>query len=81
MKQQVSVSNRALVQRINRKLRPDCEALKKARPRWWNELGDYYIVDYNRNWIVAKDVDIEDLGRELGVLQPHETMGADADAR
>ena len=81
------VSSRALIQRINRKLRSDDELLKKARPRsGWNELGDYYVVNFRMNWIAAKDVDIEELGRELGVLQPQERLllesavGVDANA-
>lgn len=72
---QIPVSSRALVQRINRKLRIDDEVLKKTRPNSvWNELGDYYILDFNRNRITAKDVDIEELGRELGVLHPQEEL-------
>jgi hypothetical protein len=30
------------------------------------DMGDYYIVDQRRNWIVTKHVDPEELGRELG---------------
>jgi hypothetical protein len=30
------------------------------------DMGDCYIVDQRRNWIVTKHVDPEELGRELG---------------
>ena len=37
-------------------------------------VGDYYVIDYRRNFVVQKDVDIEDLARELGVLKPWEEL-------
>lgn len=70
----VAVSERALIQRINRKLAPDLEQLKKNRSPG-NELGDYYVLDLNRNFVTAQNVDPEALGRELGVLAEWETVG------
>jgi hypothetical protein len=65
----VPVTERALFQRINRKLAHENEQLKTCRGgQWENELGRYYVVDLNRNSITASDVDPEALGRELGVL-------------
>ena len=65
----IPVSERALIQRINRKLKTDGEQLKKCRSdRWRGELGDYFILDVTRNAILHKDVDLEEWGRELGVL-------------
>jgi hypothetical protein len=44
---------RALIQRINRKLRHDCEMLKTARsPRVASNLGWYYILDWRRNLVL-----------------------------
>jgi len=61
-----SSSPSALVARINRKLAHEDQKLHKTRPRLgYNELGDYYIKDYNRNFIVDKNVDIERLARKL----------------
>ena len=71
----VPVTMRALVQRINRALAQDDEALKKTRgARAIQELGDYYVLDFNRNALVEKDVDPEEFGRELGVLQDYERL-------
>jgi hypothetical protein len=69
------VSMRAVIQRINRKLAPDLEGLKTTRGgRARLELGDYYVIDFNRNFILHKDVDPERMARELGVLQPWEEV-------
>lgn len=74
----VPVTMRALIQRINRRLTKDEEHLKSIRgERFRHELGDYYIVDLNRNAIVAKQVDPEELGRTLGVLRPFERVEED----
>ena len=71
----VPVSERALIQRINRKLRSNDEVLKTARggrAEW--DLGRYYVVDFNMNAVMQKDVDLESLGRELNALQKHEHL-------
>ena len=70
----VPVSLRALIARVNRKLRPDDERLKTARGRARSSVGDHYIVNFKRNWIVSKDVDPEAVGRELGVLEKWEVV-------
>ena len=69
------VSVRAVVQRINRKLKPSLKQLQKCRAgRYRQELGDYFIVDLNRNLIVATRVDLEVFGRELRVLDDWERV-------
>jgi hypothetical protein len=74
-KLKVSITYRALIQRINRKLAADDEQLKATRgDRWRSDLGDYYIVNVNRNNLVAQHVDPVELGRELGVLRPWEEV-------
>jgi hypothetical protein len=67
----LGVSARAVIQRINRKLKPDDEVLKAGRGRL---AGQYYIINFNRNWLVHEDVDLEALGRELGALEPWEKV-------
>lgn len=60
-----SSTTSALIARINRKLAHQDQKLHKTRPcTGYNELGDYYIKDYNRNFIVDKNVDIERLARK-----------------
>ncbi len=75
---QTPITMRALLQRINRHLAHDLEGVKKSRSaRAHQELGDYYIVDFNRNFILAGHVDPEALGRELEVLAPYERVAED----
>jgi hypothetical protein len=70
------VSARAVIQRINRKLRPDREKLRVTRSDLWRQdVGDYYVIDCAKNWITQKHVDPEELGRRLQVLQPWECIG------
>ena len=74
-KQKVAVSERAIFQRINRKLHQDGEMLKTSRSeRVEQQVGRYYVVDIRRNFIARRDVDLIALGRELGVLKPWEAV-------
>lgn len=69
-----TVSMKALIQRINRKLGAD-EKLRKSRSRAAkSDVGDFYIIDINRNVLMSTHVDPEELGRELGVLHQSETV-------
>ena len=73
----VPLSMRALVQRINRAIQQDCR-LKITRGRRAHlDLGDYYVLNIGRNWIVEKDVDPEELGRRLGCIEPYEYVVQD----
>ena len=75
----VMITERALVQRINRTLAKDDERLKKVKAgsRMDAEYGPYYRLDYRMNAVVEPGVDIESLGRKLGVLKPYEALAAD----
>jgi hypothetical protein len=74
-KQQIPVAERALIQRINRKLKPEGEQLRTARSQKVEQiLGRYHVVDVYRHCVVLQDVDIEAMGRELEVLKPFEKV-------
>ena len=67
----VPVSMRALVQRINRRLKVVGEVLKAARSeRVASSVGLFFIVRCNA--INTQHVDPEKLGREMGVLSAWE---------
>lgn len=71
----VKITERALFQRINRRLKQDNEQLRTARSTSVEQsVGQYFIVDLNRNAITTQYVDLEKLGRELGVIQPWEEL-------
>ncbi len=72
--EKVPVGERALAQRINRKLRHDDKALRKARGSWVHDLGDYYIIDVKRNVLLYSNCGLESLGQELGILKPWEKV-------
>jgi hypothetical protein len=71
----MQVTTRALVQRINRALESDSEALKIARTsRMVLDVGRYFVLNYRINAVTHKHVSPETFGRELGVLQPWEVV-------
>jgi hypothetical protein len=71
----LKVSEHAVAARVNRALRKQGEALKRPRSgRGFQELGQYYIVDTDSNFIVSTHVDIVDLAREMNVMAPYETV-------
>lgn len=84
--QKVPLTERALVQRINRKLAHEGEVLKKCRCAVCGNridgsahcnLGPYFIVDLSTNAVTNKEMDdLESLGNELKVIQPWEKLEA-----
>jgi hypothetical protein len=77
----VPVTMRALTQRINRKLKQDDQVLKAARTDQTRmDVGQFYIVDYSDSksgYVARHDVDLEELGRELGVLEQWESLSGE----
>ena len=72
-KLKLRVSKAALFARINRRLAQQDERLRVSRSeRARQDLGDYYIVDVRRNFLVGGHIDPVQLARELGVLQGYE---------
>lgn len=70
-----SVTTRALISRINRRLKRDDQMLctsRGARNRF--QLGEFFVMDWRHNFIVETHVELEALGRELGALAPHEQV-------
>lgn len=75
----VPVSERAVIQRINRALAPRGKKMCKTRgERAYLELGDYYVIDISRNRIVDQNIGLEAFARELGVLAPYERLDMEA---
>jgi hypothetical protein len=80
----VKITERALTQRINRRLQQDGEKLCAARSNSAREqLGRFYIVGTGKHaqpkravssGVVHTDVDLEKLAQKLGVIQPWEEL-------
>jgi hypothetical protein len=74
-KMKIPVSERALIARINRKLTHDGERLCQSRSAQTSaSVGEYFILDVMRNFISHQNVELENLAKELGVLQPYECL-------
>lgn len=73
-----TITFKALISRINRKLKPVFQRLRKNRSsRDWNYLGDFFIEDFRRNTVIDSHVDPKKIGREIGVLMPSERVRTD----
>jgi hypothetical protein len=84
--QKASVTERALFQRVDRKLKQqdNPEQLRTARTEQQREqLGRYFVVEAATRstpkkaasqGVVYTDVDLEKLARKLGVLEPWEQL-------
>jgi len=71
----MTITESAVAQRIRRRLRSCTYMLCKSRSeRQRFDCGRYYVVDTNLNALIWHHVNLEGYGRELGVLQPHESV-------
>lgn len=79
--QQSLVSERAIVQRINRALTKRGQKLIKSKgAHQLATLGEWHIADEGQGGIVAAHVSLADLARQEGVLQSWEAIYLVADA-
>jgi DNA primase catalytic subunit len=77
MRDTLRITKRALLQRINRKLRDDDKTVRSSRGAHVEidiERG-FYLLDLKRKLIVEY-VDLEKLGRKLGCLKGWEKVAA-----
>ncbi len=71
-----TITEQALIKRINRALAKQYESVRRCREdsRAFGYYGTYYVLDTWRNSPIATHVDLESLGRELGVLGQYEAL-------
>lgn len=69
-----TVTEHALMLRVNRKLAADGQKLRRCREdqKDFSELGRYYIV--GEHSVEAMHIDLEELAREVGALKPFEHL-------
>ena len=71
----LKITEGALVQRINRKLKKNGELMRIARGQQVEQMfGRYFIANAERKTIVTHHVDLKSLARELNVVQPWEEL-------
>jgi hypothetical protein len=75
------ITHRALLARINRKLKAESEKgqfkqVRRSRKDGndYATLGLYYIVDFNRNAVTSREIDLEQYGRDQGCLEAYEVL-------
>jgi excisionase family DNA binding protein len=69
------LTERALIARINRRLKPDGQMIKKSRgERAKTELGRYYMVDIYNNTLISFRIDLLNYGKYLGVVNDDERL-------
>jgi hypothetical protein len=74
----VPVTMRAVLQRLNRKLAKEDEKMAKARgARARFDLGEYFILDTERNFVKCTNVDPVAFAKDYGVLADWETIVED----
>jgi hypothetical protein len=71
-----TVSEQALIARINRKLAKEGSKMKRCREnsKDFTTLGYFYTVDLMRNTIEDYNLDLAKYGKELDVLADYEEM-------
>lgn len=71
-----AVSESALIRRINRKSKVSGDAVRSCAYDSSNffRLGRHYAVDVSTNCIIQHDVDLEQLGRQVGALKENEAL-------
>jgi hypothetical protein len=67
MSASLSMTERALIARINRQLRPQGEMIKTCRyeARGFNDLGRHFVHDFSRNLVLDTHVHLESMDAEL----------------
>ena len=75
--EKVPITRRAVVKRVNRRLRHEEMTLKatrgNSRARTNGDLGAYYVIDW-RNFVRDRDIDLEVYAREVGALKGYEEV-------
>jgi hypothetical protein len=71
-----TVTEPALVRRINRKIQGSGDAVRACAygSSRFLKLGRYYAVDVSTNCIIQYDVDLEQFGRQVGALKENEAL-------
>ena len=65
----MTITERAVIQRIKRRLVQDDERLVKLRGK-----GTYYTIDAKRNTLIHKISNLEHFAREIGALNEFERL-------
>ena len=74
------LSRDAVVSRVRRALAKEGCNIKRSRSlNMQINVGEFYVYDVSRNFVVEGIDDVEAFARELGVLSDHEAMRNESD--
>jgi hypothetical protein len=76
-REKVKVAERAVIGRINRRLRESDMKLLTARGwRLQSDVGYWYVINVRNGFVVRpyKHMDLEDIAREVGALKDREQI-------
>lgn len=73
-----TISERALLKRINRKLAKEGEKLCRLpeRSRSFGDMGEYHLIEVHTNSVIATHVDVTKLAKEMQALGESETVAS-----
>jgi len=79
-KKLVPVSERALMARVNRKLKINGMALKRCKvdSPWREKLGKFYVVDIVKDQVESTGISLIRLAKELKALKHYESLFLEA---
>jgi hypothetical protein len=71
----VKITQHELLRRINQKIAKNIEGVTESRDgESHNETDEYFTIEFDQNKITTTNVDLEKLGKELGVLKDFEKL-------
>lgn len=72
----ITVTKRAIMGRINRKIKPEYQKVRKTRTTsgGYDYLGKYHLIDSYSNSVRDTHIDLAEYAKELGVIHPSETV-------
>ncbi len=69
----IAIDKRALIDRVNRRLKKNNQRLYRAKgANMLKDLGACYIVDLSKEHVAQRHVKLEKFAREIGALKPYE---------
>jgi hypothetical protein len=74
--EKIPVSEKALMARVNRKLAREGERILKSREgsRLRGNVGEFYLLDVNRNTVTGTHMELEHVAKEVGALRDYEQV-------
>jgi hypothetical protein len=70
----VPLTERAVFQRVNRRLEKEGAKLMKARGESYGTVGKFYVVDRRKNMVTETHVNLGRYARKIGAIEKWEEL-------